>query len=334
MTINVGAYRLLGYSNAPDPSLKEVRQDARELKREYRNAPPAPVAPYPVYSLAGLTALFGELVSWLSNLLHLPAAPAVPAGPVVPVAGRPTRFVISSFNILGSNHTVPGADAAEYASGPTRIRWAAQLLEQHHVDVVGFQEMNNDQATAFKQATGNTYGMFPGAAKRSMASNNSIAWRNDTWDLVKAYTVDITSHKGNLWPCPVVRLRNKETGQETIFCNFHNAPGLHLGLQQGNRDKAKDQEVALVNKLKAETGLPVIVTGDMNERETFYQQFHQQAGMNAANAGPGGRLPKNVGIDWIFGSAGVSFKGFTRDRGALERKVSDHGMITSEVKIG
>jgi hypothetical protein len=41
-----------------------------------------------------------------------------------------------------------------------------------------------------------------------------------------------------------------------------------------------------------------------------------------------------MGIDWIFGSAGVAFKGFFRERGALEKKVSDHGMILSQVRVG
>lgn len=342
MTIDAGAYRLLGYSAAPVRPLVAVRREARALMRDARadlreaRAPQAATA-QPAYAapatLPDVLAAIGDLLGRLGAWLLPPAAPVAPApSPTAPTKGG-ARFVVSSYNILGSGHTVPGADAAEYASGPTRIRWAAELLRAKGVDVVGFQEMANDQAAAFVQAAGQDFGLFPGAGKGHLRSHNSIAWRKDTWDLVKASTVDMPSHKGRMQPSPIVRLRHKATGEEVVFTNFHNAPGYHIGAQQHNRDRARALQVDLVNRLQRETGLPVIVTGDMNEKDVYFRDMTTRAGMTAANQGPRGQAPKHMAIDWIFGSAGVRFRNYLRERGPLGRKISDHAMLLSEVRL-
>ena len=344
MNYDAGAYRLLAYAGGRPSTgkgeLAEVRSHARAARRVAMLARRQAAAPSaaPAISLQGvLQALQGMLAtlgSWLGFPAPLPAPPS-PLPPVTPSpspSGKVARFTVSSYNILGSSHTVPGADAAQYASGPTRIRWAAELLAAKGVDVVGFQELNQDQAIAFKQATGNTYGIYPGKSKGLMP-HNSLAWRKDTWDLVKAYTVDMTGHRGRRQPSPVVRLRHKETGKEVYFTNFHNAPGFRPGTQQQNRDRALAEQVTLVNRLKRESGLPVIVTGDMNEKVKYFDGMTRDAGMHAANEGPGGKPPKQMGIDWIFGSAGVKFSRFLRERGPLGRKVSDHAMLVTEARI-
>jgi endonuclease/exonuclease/phosphatase family metal-dependent hydrolase len=319
-----------GGAKAAQQALKDVRQDAQDL---LASTPPqmavSTVGAYDpqAWSLGQSFQHLLQSVQHFLSTLFAPPAPLIP-----PPSKGATRFTLSSFNILGSTHTAPGGDAKGYASGVTRIRWAAQLLEQKHVDVVGFQEMNNDQAREFKRVAGDTYGLFPGESKQSMMSQNSLAWRKDQWDFVNGSTVKVRSHKGNMWPVPVVRLRNKQTGQEAYFCNFHNAPGFSKGLQQGNRDEATTQEVALINRLKR-SGLPVIVTGDMNEKENYHRRLSQEAAMHSANELPNGRLPKQVGIDWMFGSEGVAFKGYDRERGAFERKISDHGMVASQVRL-
>lgn len=284
--------------------------------------PPVNMAPQAFPSLAGL---FDRLQQFVDRLFSGP--------PPFPSPSRATEFVISSFNILGSSHTAPGGDAKGYASGVQRIRWAAELLREKGVDVVGFQELAPDQAKEFLKVAGDTYGLYPGNTGLAMGSRNSIAWRKDQWELVKGSIVRMPSHRGNMWPAPVVRLRNKETGQEAYFLNFHNAPGFRTGAQQALRDRAAAMEVDLVNRLKQESGLPVIVTGDMNDKLKYYDQMTQEAGMKAANSRKDGRPPAQPGIDWIFGSKDVTFAGFVRERGELERKTSDHAMIVSRAKL-
>lgn len=287
--------------------------------------PPAPVTTL-TFNLGDLWDRFQALVDRLFSGPDTPEAPPTPR--------KTTDLVLSSFNILGSSHTAPGGDAKGYASGVQRIRWAAELLRQKDVDVVGFQELNPDQAREFLRVAGDTYGLYPGnGSKLAMGSRNSIAWRKSEWDLVDGRLVKMPSHRGNMWPVPVVKLRNKQTGQEAYFLNFHNAPGFRLGTQQQHRDRAADMQVELINRLKRQSGLPVIVTGDMNDKLRYYDEMTQNAGMHAANERPGGRPPARPGIDWIFGSQEVRFSGFERERGALERKTSDHAMLVSEAKI-
>jgi endonuclease/exonuclease/phosphatase family metal-dependent hydrolase len=274
-----------------------------------------------------------------------PTAPPPATGPVTPPAGSPdkqppgpkankaTTFVISSFNILGSNHTAPGGGTTGYASGKERIREAVKLLEDRKVDVVGFQELQNDQAKEIKQIAGDTYGLYPGNSMGPRGSQNSIAWRKDKFKVVEAYTVKMPSHRGMLRETPVMRLRDKQTGEEVYIVNVHNAPGFHKGgAQQHWRDKATDLQVDLLNRLKR-SGIPVVLTGDMNEKENYFRRMSREADMNAANELPNGQLPKRLGIDWIFGSQDVTFKGFQRLGDSIAKKISDHPMLVSKVKI-
>ena len=61
-------------------------------------------------------------------------------------APKPASFNLASFNVLGASHTLNGARGM--ASGAVRIVRANQLLERHHVDVAGFQEMQASQLTS------------------------------------------------------------------------------------------------------------------------------------------------------------------------------------------
>lgn len=299
--------------------------------------------------LGKLRDLLGYLGNSLAPFLGVPPVPVTPPVPATPPQGGvteppgestpqnpkqgATKFVVSSFNILGSNHTAPGGGTRGYAPGVTRIREAIAMLEQQRVDVVGFQEMQTDQAREFEKVAGETFGLFPGIAKGKTDPRNSVAWRKDTFKLVEAYTVPMPSHLGKLKPCPVVRLRDKKTGEEVYVVNVHNAPGFHKGgAQQNWRDKATAMQVELVNKLK-QTGLPVILTGDMNDKEKVFRRMSQEAGLNAANELPNGQLPKQLGVDWIFGSDAVDFNGFKRLGEAVSRKISDHAMIVAQAKI-
>jgi endonuclease/exonuclease/phosphatase family metal-dependent hydrolase len=138
---------------------------------------------------------------------------------------------------------------------------------------------------------------------------------------------------GRQQPTPLVRLRNKETGQEVYVMNVHNAPGYHKGgTQQKWRDLAVNKQVALINELKQKTGLPVIVTGDMNDKAIAFTRMTKEAGLKAANA-PNGRMPKHMSLDWIFGSKSVDFSGFKRLAKGVVGRITDHGVLVSKVHI-
>jgi hypothetical protein len=251
----------------------------------------------------------------------------------------PVEFTLSSFNVLGSKHTMGRGPKARFAPGPKRIRMAARLLDRHGVDVVGFQELQMDQWAEFMRVAGSRYGVYPGGITRRMVQN-SVAWSLDTWELIEGQTVQIPYFKGILWDMPIVKLRHKPTGALVYFANFHNpATNRKRGENAHLRADATTREITAVRSLAYATGLPVFVTGDMNERESYFCRMTGEAPMKAAN---GGRNkaglctppPRPIPVDWIFGTRGRGkFTNWVRDDSRLVNKITDHFMIRTDVKI-
>lgn len=247
------------------------------------------------------------------------------------------EFVVSSFNVLGGSHTAPGGPRTSMAPGETRIQWVAQLLARHDVDVVGLQEFQVAQARAFQEATGSMYDLHPGVVEDGRATQNSIAWRTDTWEKVEAGSVPIPYFNGNDWPMPFVLLRNKETGLSAYFMNFHNPASTKRHPEQRRwRRIALAREVALVNRLTSANDHPVFLTGDLNERKNAFCTITGRTSLVAANGGSNNgacRPPAGMGIDWIFGSSDVTFTDYRALRGGLVEKTSDHPMVIATAKI-
>jgi exonuclease III len=219
------------------------------------------------------------------------------------------------------------------ASGTARMKGAIQLLKQHQVDIVGMQEMQGDQLKAFKQLAGDNYAIYPGDKLGRKGIANSIAWDKSKWDLVKADAIQIPYFNGNERPMPVLLLKNKKTGQQAYVANFHNpADTRDHHHQERFRDEATRRQVALANRLR-QTGLPVFITGDMNERAEYHQHMTKGSpGMHASDS-KNGRVSKKPGIDWVFGSPDVTFTRHVRDRGALVQRTTDHPMIIARARI-
>lgn len=241
-------------------------------------------------------------------------------------------FVISSFNVLGSSHTT---GRGGMAPGTVRMRQAVTLLGHHGVDVVGFQEMQGDQYREFQRVAGGTYDAYPGTAAGPLGVDNSLAWRTSEWTLQQAATIPIPYFDGNRRPMPYVLLRHNLSGRYAWFANFHNPA---TNPKRGNNDRwralATTLEIQLAQRLRAETGYPVFITGDMNEREQVFCRMAGSAAMIAANGGShdGGCRPPPypMPVDWIFGSDMVEFRSYYRDDSAFVRRTSDHPMIVAE----
>jgi len=248
----------------------------------------------------------------------------------------PTLFTMSSFNVLGYGHTAPGGNRKGFADGRTRMRWQIDLLGAKDVDVVGFQEFQPEQYDEFRTVVGKTWGVYPGTELSRAATHNSIAWRKDTWRLLEKRTIPIPYFDGVRIRMPVLRLENLTTLQQVWFANFHN-PANARGNAQRWRDEATRLEVGLANRLRAETGLPVFITGDMNEKDRYFCRMTGGAPMIAADGGsngPGGcRPPQPIGIDWIFGPVETMFSNYLSDRTPAVRRTTDHPMVTASVLL-
>lgn len=246
---------------------------------------------------------------------------------------------MSSFNVLGSKHTSGSGRKKRFASGPARIRLAAKALDLHGVDVVGFQELQMDQWAAFMAAAGDRYATWPGGVTRRMVQN-SVGWRTDTWDFVEGHTIQIPYFEGILWDMPVVLLRHKATGIQAYFANFHNpATNRKRGNNDALRADATNRQISMARSLAYETGLPVFITGDMNERATYFCRLTAEAPMKAANGGSskGGVCtppPSPMPVDWIFGTRQrAKFTNYVRDDSKLINRITDHFMIRTDVRI-
>jgi endonuclease/exonuclease/phosphatase family metal-dependent hydrolase len=257
------------------------------------------------------------------------AGPEPSSDPTPPPDPDPPVYRVASYNVLGHSHTAPGGTRASWAAGTTRIAWVIRLLRRHRIDLVGLQELQRPQWRVLRQRAGE-YRVWPGPGDQR-DTDNAVAWRRARWRLVQARTVGIPYFHGRIRQMPVLLLQHRGTGQRVWFANFHNPASLPwLGSQRSHRQEALRRQAKLANRLQ-QGGYPVLVAGDMNDTRWYFCPFVRATGMRAANGGrvtrSRCRLPDNAGIDWIFGATDVRFTGYTKARGPLAQRTSDHAMI-------
>jgi hypothetical protein len=251
----------------------------------------------------------------------------VPAEPVA----RPVEFVVSSFNVLGSSHTTK---SSRFAPGAVRARYVGQLLLSHKVEIVGFQEMQNNQRAVIENMVGDRYAMFPGASMSERESVNSIAWDVTRWEAVDSRVVDIPYFGGSIRKMPIVRLQNRSNDAQVWVGNFHN-PADAQGPAEQWRDRATQIEIDLANDLIEADGIPVLFTGDFNEREEVFCAIVGSTPLEAANGGTHDgacRPPSPLRVDWVFGSD-VTWLSYLADEGPLVRRTTDHPMIVAHAVL-
>lgn len=287
---------------------------------------------------AVLTGLL--MVALLSDSARLSGTPATGSRPdavqLLANQARPATFTIASLNALGDSHTRRAGHASFMASGTTRTRHAVTLLRRHGIDVIGLQEFQPAQHRQLRRSAGRQFQVFPGPRWPHRDKQNAIAWRTSTFELVRGRTAKITYMGGRKVPMPVVRLRHRMTGREIFVVSVHNAPGRHRTAQR-HRAAALRQEVALTKRL-LRPGIPVFLTGDMNDRERFFCPYTARTPMHAAAGGsnrrscdpPPGRIAR---VDWIFGSRDVSFSRYRFVRSPLVRRTTDHPLVLATARV-
>lgn len=238
----------------------------------------------------------------------------------------PVAVRVGSFNVLGSQHTDAQGPRRPFPPASVRTARTAGLVAKHGVDILGTQELQDDQLRDLQGRTG--MAAYPGLAWGVKETDNSVLWDPGVFELVSASRFTIT-FVDRPRPQPVVRLRHLATGRELYVVNTHPSPGDGRYLTQ--RRNAQARLVSVVNDLRA-TGLPVLVTGDMNDRREFYCRVVPQTGMAASNGGSYGSgcapPPEPMPVDWVVGS-GVTWSGYWRDTAATESRTSDHFFVSA-----
>ncbi len=256
----------------------------------------------------------------------------------MPVTGKvsgTTSFRVSSFNILGYDHTARGGSKKGYADGATRMKWAAQLIKSRQVDVVGLQEFQPLQYNKWVKKASAHYDIYPGYIDTIGFLRNSIAWRKDKFRLVSTTWIKLPYFKGEVLRMPVVLLQSIQTGQQIYFMNFQN-PANTRGNAEKWRLLGQRLQIGLVNLLKTSNGLPIVWTGDMNSKKQVFCRVTKQAGMISANGGSRTDStctpPPNMVVDFIFGSQ-VAFSNYVQDRSRKVVRTSDHHMLMTDVLV-
>ena len=244
-----------------------------------------------------------------------------------------TSFNVVSFNALGYSHTARGGDRRGWAPGPARMRAAVGILRAQDASIIGFQEFQGPQYATF-HAMAPDFDVYPGQSMGSQPLQNSIAWRTTDWTMVKEQTTPIP-YFYNPVPMPQVLLRNVHTGRLVWFGNFHN-PADKFHPAQGARTAATAIEASLVRGFVSE-GYPVVLTGDMNERDSFFCRISTLAplrGADGAYRDAGGcHTVSPTPVDWIVGTAPVDFSGYLRDTSTTSRRISDHFLIKATATL-
>ena len=245
------------------------------------------------------------------------------------VAAQPFSFQVASFNVLGSNHTAPGGERRSFPPAGTRTPQAAAVIRSHGTDLVGLQEVKPDQLSALTRMTGMV--AWPGAGAAD--PDNSVMWDPARFELVEGSTFYVT-FMSRPRPQTVVRLRDRATQREFYLVNMHTSAG-HDPRNTSTRVAGWDRGAAEVRALRA-SGLPVLVTGDMNDRAAFFCRFLPPTGFVAAVGGStagGCRPPARMPVDWVVGSPDIAFSGYVIDESTVNRRISDHFYINATATV-
>jgi endonuclease/exonuclease/phosphatase family metal-dependent hydrolase len=279
--------------------------------------------------------------SWFATLLLccglvVGLLAATPTDRTVPVADVTTRLTVASFNILGASHTEPGGAYAGMASGAARTDWTIQLLRRNGIDVAGLQEVQNIQRDRFTRVQ-DEYRMWPGNGHPNRYKQNVVVWRTARYALVKGFTFRVPYLNGIDQPQPAVRLRDRVTGQQFWVTSVHYAPGLSSAAFAW-RAEAMRRHIAVTRELLGDR-IPVLTTGDFNDRVLTFCRYTASGAMIAAAGGsngdtclpPPGRIAR---VDWIFGSKrDTRFSDYAFLRTPLVTQTSDHPLIVADAAL-
>jgi hypothetical protein len=320
------------------PQAEEVHRPSRGAVRVVTMTTPAPGPSAAPSAGSRLAPAAGLQVTTLASDSPTPTPTPSPS-PTPSPTPQPYGFTISTFNALGSNHTRPGADADNFAPGRVRAGWAGTLMQRHDMSIVGFQEIQPDQLDTLLQQTRGAYDVFPGHQPVGrIGLPQSLMWRKADWTALQKGYVNIT-FVGQTRSQPYVLLQNNATGRQIWVMNVHNSPNdSSPGGRETERDSAEVIEFKKLNELAA-TGLPVFLLGDMNEHAEIFCKVTSQTALVAAQGGSntGGTCtpPRNMRVDWIFGSQaqGAAFDSFGMDLSPLVRQTTDHALLVAHVDV-
>jgi endonuclease/exonuclease/phosphatase family metal-dependent hydrolase len=244
------------------------------------------------------------------------------------------QTVITSFNVLGSNHTQPGGGALNYAPARIRTEWTANMLQSTSADIVAFQELKADQYSQLQTTLAPTYAFYPATVDTGKVVWQSVMWDTSQWEFVTAVDVSVPVI-GTTRPNPMVRLRSKLTGRNIWVFNVHNS-SKNTPARQRERNAAVKIEIAKI-QAQRQKRIPVIFLGDMNEREVVFCKVVKQTDLRAVTGGRASKKkcipPSSMHLDWIFVSPEFRILSAAFERTPRVARITDHSVLTSTTTV-
>lgn len=222
---------------------------------------------------------------------------------------------VMSYNILSSSMAAGGIDRAH--------RVANQVQETRR-NVIAFQEVAGDQLRVLRDRLPR-YRFYPKRTLGNYSAAIQIAWKTDDFRIKNKGEI-YRPFLGKERAIPWVKLEHRGTDRTFFVVAIHNAPGGH----EVERDVSTAREVDLVQQLERRKGRPVLVLGDMNERDEFCRTMARQTdqiSMGGTKRRPC-PVPHHGGPDWMLGSwNGTDFAKYRK----VYNQISDHPMLLGKV---
>lgn len=256
------------------------------------------------------------------------------AVPDAPTVIPETSFRVATYNVLGFHLTQPGGGRPGWGNGASRVAAGKAKLEASGVDIVVLNEFESPQANVFTSDPEWTlHRAVPNNVFRDGNTNgNAIAFKTADWKILETTEI-LVPYKTTLH-MPVVMLENLDTGAVIRVIGVHNpASTAKAGNQQGARNTAKALEIAAIQELRAQDpDVPIVIAGDMNERDTLYCSFSSTGILQASAGGTVGSCatPRHGPVDWIFSTLDLDFTAQYIDQSFLGR-ISDHPLVLADV---
>ena len=235
---------------------------------------------------------------------------------------------VGTLNWRGASHYTRNPHPGERPYGE-RVPNMVTKIGASGASIIGFQELEPPQATAFLKATSGAWAIVRGTNGSGKPSTaNAIAYQPSSWRLDEVRHVSIPYGASTI-AVPMARFTSTAGLGPVWVLNTHN-PADAVGGTNAIRDRAvRSQARALQELQAAEPETPLLLTGDMNDRTRFKELFLSLSpGWAAAN-------PTDGQIDWIMGSPMVTFSDTVVDYSTNDQAhaYTDHPFVHTAAQL-
>jgi len=236
-------------------------------------------------------------------------------------ASRARRTFVSRIGTLN----LPGGDFRKQKrllDQPKRTRAALNFLQDQGVSVVALQELSTPSRKMLWRSP--KWGVVSAPANSTRGRSeigNAVAYQSRKWVRVKGDSLHLpVASRPRGLNMAVATLRRRGTGARIVVMSIHHPVKTEVNAKRV-RERAKKFEIAYMNRVRRQTGYPVIIAGDTNERDA--QGTYRRAGYDLG-------VRHVVDLITAKGVALTSSRVYVKD---VYLRFTDHALVTSVVRL-